>query len=162
LAATALAFTLGAPASVFSQSHGPKSDPCAGLRGWNYSQCLEVRAFFRAARRWRAREIEEDIRIWEAAYSSAQSPTERALVGLGRAGGRGGLRRAGGAAPVLRPGDGGPGRGAKAQPRPPRAHRHSGDSTANGGDAVHSIQYVRVCSLYGAGFYYVPGTDTCV
>ncbi|MGY3591777.1 hypothetical protein ACVIGB_008642 [Bradyrhizobium sp. USDA 4341] len=24
------------------------------------------------------------------------------------------------------------------------------------------VQYVKVCSLYGAGFYYVPGTDTCV
>src|SRR5262249_55459911 len=24
------------------------------------------------------------------------------------------------------------------------------------------IEYVRVCSLYGAGFWYVPGTDTCL
>src|SRR5579883_1147547 len=24
------------------------------------------------------------------------------------------------------------------------------------------VEYVRVCSLYGAGFWYVPGTDTCV
>src|SRR5712671_4349159 len=24
------------------------------------------------------------------------------------------------------------------------------------------IEYVRVCSLYGAGFWYVPGTDTCI
>ncbi|MBI3704371.1 MAG: porin, partial [Rhizobiales bacterium] len=24
------------------------------------------------------------------------------------------------------------------------------------------VQYVKICSLYGAGFYYVPGTDTCV
>lgn len=24
------------------------------------------------------------------------------------------------------------------------------------------IEYVRVCSLYGAGFYYIPGTDTCI
>lgn len=23
-------------------------------------------------------------------------------------------------------------------------------------------EYVKVCSLYGAGFYYVPGTDTCI
>jgi hypothetical protein len=23
-------------------------------------------------------------------------------------------------------------------------------------------QYVKICSLYGAGFYYVPGTDTCL
>ena len=25
-----------------------------------------------------------------------------------------------------------------------------------------AIEYVKVCSLYGAGFYYIPGTDTCV
>jgi hypothetical protein len=24
------------------------------------------------------------------------------------------------------------------------------------------IEYVKVCSLYGAGFWYVPGTDTCI
>ncbi|MFD2180955.1 porin [Rhodoplanes azumiensis] len=24
------------------------------------------------------------------------------------------------------------------------------------------VEYVKVCSLYGAGFYYIPGTDTCV
>jgi hypothetical protein len=24
------------------------------------------------------------------------------------------------------------------------------------------VEYVRICSLYGAGFYYIPGTDTCV
>lgn len=24
------------------------------------------------------------------------------------------------------------------------------------------VQYVKVCSLYGAGFYYIPGTDTCI
>src|SRR6188508_1993825 len=24
------------------------------------------------------------------------------------------------------------------------------------------VEYVKVCSLYGAGFYYVPGTDICV
>lgn len=24
------------------------------------------------------------------------------------------------------------------------------------------VEYVRVCSLYGAGFSYIPGTDTCV
>jgi len=23
-------------------------------------------------------------------------------------------------------------------------------------------QYVKICSLYGAGFYYIPGTDTCI
>lgn len=25
-----------------------------------------------------------------------------------------------------------------------------------------AVDYVRICSLYGAGFYYVPGTDTCM
>src|SRR6202795_3238191 len=25
-----------------------------------------------------------------------------------------------------------------------------------------AIEYVRICSLYGAGFYYIPGTDTCI
>lgn len=24
------------------------------------------------------------------------------------------------------------------------------------------VEYVRICSLYGAGFYYIPGTDTCM
>lgn len=24
------------------------------------------------------------------------------------------------------------------------------------------VEYVKVCSVYGAGFYYVPGTDTCI
>jgi hypothetical protein len=24
------------------------------------------------------------------------------------------------------------------------------------------VQYVKICSLYGAGFYYMPGTDTCL
>ncbi|MES5489020.1 porin, partial [Bradyrhizobium sp. INPA03-11B] len=25
-----------------------------------------------------------------------------------------------------------------------------------------AVEYVKICSLYGAGFYYVPGTDTCI
>ncbi|MBI5128248.1 MAG: porin [Rhodopseudomonas palustris] len=25
-----------------------------------------------------------------------------------------------------------------------------------------AVEYVKVCSLYGAGFYYIPGTDTCI
>src|SRR5437867_6480315 len=25
-----------------------------------------------------------------------------------------------------------------------------------------AVQYVKICSLYGAGFYYIPGTDTCI
>ena len=24
------------------------------------------------------------------------------------------------------------------------------------------VQYVKICSLYGAGFYYMPGTDMCI
>ena len=24
------------------------------------------------------------------------------------------------------------------------------------------VEYVKVCSLYGAGFYYMPGTDLCL
>ena len=24
------------------------------------------------------------------------------------------------------------------------------------------VEYVKVCSLYGAGFYYMPGTDICL
>jgi hypothetical protein len=24
------------------------------------------------------------------------------------------------------------------------------------------VEYVKICSLYGAGFFYIPGTDTCV
>src|SRR5262252_3923146 len=24
------------------------------------------------------------------------------------------------------------------------------------------VEYVKACSLYGAGFWYVPGTDTCI
>jgi len=25
-----------------------------------------------------------------------------------------------------------------------------------------AVEYVRICSLYGAGFFYMPGTDTCI
>ena len=28
--------------------------------------------------------------------------------------------------------------------------------------AEAAVEYVRVCSLYGAGWYYIPGTDTCM
>ena len=24
------------------------------------------------------------------------------------------------------------------------------------------VEYVKICSLYGDGFYYIPGTETCV
>jgi hypothetical protein len=39
-------------------------------------------------------------------------------------------------------------------------------SVANAADlpvkAKAAVQYVKICSLYGAGFYYVPGTDMCL
>lgn len=25
-----------------------------------------------------------------------------------------------------------------------------------------AVEYMKICSLYGAGFFYIPGTDTCV
>src|SRR5260370_34947842 len=25
-----------------------------------------------------------------------------------------------------------------------------------------AVEYVRICSLYGAGFFYIPGTATCI
>jgi len=25
-----------------------------------------------------------------------------------------------------------------------------------------AVEYVRICALYGAGYYYIPGTDTCI
>ncbi|MCZ7642006.1 MAG: porin [Pseudorhodoplanes sp.] len=31
-----------------------------------------------------------------------------------------------------------------------------------GGRRAKPEEYVKVCSLYGAGFYYIPGTDTCI
>ena len=31
----------------------------------------------------------------------------------------------------------------------------SGDMTE------YSVEYVKVCSLYGAGYFYIPGTDSC-
>ena len=24
------------------------------------------------------------------------------------------------------------------------------------------VEYVKICSIYGAGFFYIPGTDTCI
>src|SRR5262245_4581411 len=28
--------------------------------------------------------------------------------------------------------------------------------------AAKPVEYVKICSLYGDGFYYIPGTDTCI
>jgi hypothetical protein len=33
---------------------------------------------------------------------------------------------------------------------------------AGGKNDAFAVEGVRVCSLYGAGFYYIPGTDTCI
>jgi hypothetical protein len=33
---------------------------------------------------------------------------------------------------------------------------------ASPSQAQGPVEYVRVCTLYGAGFFYIPGTDTCV
>ena len=27
---------------------------------------------------------------------------------------------------------------------------------------ANAVEYVRICSLYGAGFFFIPGTDTCI
>jgi hypothetical protein len=36
-------------------------------------------------------------------------------------------------------------------------------AAAQAADApAKAVEYVRVCSLYGAGFWYVPGTDSCI
>ena len=24
------------------------------------------------------------------------------------------------------------------------------------------VEYVKICTLYGVGYYYIPGTDTCI
>jgi hypothetical protein len=33
---------------------------------------------------------------------------------------------------------------------------------AGAAQAAKPVEYVKVCSLYGAGFYYIAGTDTCI
>ncbi len=40
-------------------------------------------------------------------------------------------------------------------------------TSANAADAVFApepepVEYVRVCDAYGAGFFYIPGTETCL
>jgi opacity protein-like surface antigen len=38
-------------------------------------------------------------------------------------------------------------------------------STAQAADLpvkAKAVEYVKICSIYGAGFYYIPGTDTCI
>src|SRR6202042_1380789 len=38
----------------------------------------------------------------------------------------------------------------------------SGAQAAELPGKAKAVEYVRICSLYGAGFYYIPGTDTCI
>lgn len=38
----------------------------------------------------------------------------------------------------------------------------AGASAADLPAKVKAVQYVKICSLYGVGFYYMPGTDTCI
>ncbi|WP_271567331.1 porin [Bradyrhizobium sp. CCBAU 11386] len=41
------------------------------------------------------------------------------------------------------------------------ANCHRGAQAADIPVRAKEIQYVKACSLYGTGFYYVPGSDTC-
>src|ERR1700692_359801 len=38
----------------------------------------------------------------------------------------------------------------------------SGATAADLTVKAKAVEYVRICSLYGAGFFYIPGTDTCI
>src|SRR3981189_1706468 len=38
----------------------------------------------------------------------------------------------------------------------------SGAQAAELPGKAKAVEYVKVCSLYGAGFFYIPGTDTCI
>jgi hypothetical protein len=38
----------------------------------------------------------------------------------------------------------------------------SGAQAADLAVKAKAVEYVRICSLYGAGFWYIPGTDTCI
>src|SRR6266536_4306528 len=38
------------------------------------------------------------------------------------------------------------------------AGAHAADLPAK----AKAVEYVKVCSFYGAGFFYIPGTDTCI
>jgi hypothetical protein len=34
--------------------------------------------------------------------------------------------------------------------------------SATAGASAQPVEYVRVCDIYGVGWYYIPGTETCV
>ena len=38
----------------------------------------------------------------------------------------------------------------------------SGAQAADMPVKAKAIEYVKICSAYGAGFYYIPGTDICL
>jgi hypothetical protein len=38
----------------------------------------------------------------------------------------------------------------------------SGAQAADLPAKAKAIEYLRICSPYGAGFFYIPGTDTCI
>src|SRR5258705_10931914 len=38
----------------------------------------------------------------------------------------------------------------------------SGAKAADLPGKAKAVEYVRICSLYGGGFFYIPGTDTCI
>src|SRR5690348_6733613 len=38
----------------------------------------------------------------------------------------------------------------------------AGANAADVATKAAPVQYVKFCSLYGAGFYYIPGADTCI
>jgi hypothetical protein len=41
-------------------------------------------------------------------------------------------------------------------------HAMGGAQAADLPVKAKAVEYVRICSLYGAGFFYIPGTDTCI
>jgi hypothetical protein len=43
-----------------------------------------------------------------------------------------------------------------------RLDRHERAQAADLPVKAKAVEYVKICSLYGAGFYYIPGTDTCI
>ena len=38
----------------------------------------------------------------------------------------------------------------------------SGGQAADLPVKAKAVEYARICSLYGNGFYFIPGTDTCI
>ena len=38
----------------------------------------------------------------------------------------------------------------------------TGAARAQDEDDVRPVDYVRVCDAYGSGYFYIPGTETCL